>query len=277
MVFFVTKLLAIETTDKRGSVATALDGQVLLHKGLPDGSRSAQSLVPTIQALLRQVDWPIQSLDVVAVAIGPGSFTGLRVGLATARMLAYAVGAKLIGVNTLQAIAANVCIAETGTEGQIITTAVDAQRGEVCAQSFRLTPSRYFVREFYPEPVEDRRLLTFAAWWELANRNADIGFAGPILQKLSLGRTGTPDGNPCGSARKPAAMFCRSPCRNVCLLDESLWQPTAAGLARLAWERLHLGESDDLLTLQPYYSRLSAAEEKKLTPTGTTPLAAGFF
>ena len=254
---FVTKLLAIETTEKRGSVVIALDGKLLQYNELPNGQRSAQSLVPTIQAALKQVDWPIKSLDVVAVAIGPGSFTGLRVGLATARMLAYAVDAKLIGINTLQAIAANACIAGTVIEGQIITTAVDAQRGEVSAQTFRLMPSRYFVREFHPEPIDECRLLTFATWWELANMDTTICFAGPILQKISFGRAGTPDGKSCGSARKP---------ENVQLLDESLWKPSAAGVSRLAWERLQSGESDSLLTLQPYYSRPSAAEEKKLTP-----------
>ena len=237
----MTKLLAIETTEKRGSVAAALDGKVLQYHELPDGLRSAQSLVPTIQMALHQVDWPIKSLDVIAVAIGPGSFTGLRVGLATARMLAYAVGAKLIGINTLQAIAANVCFAQTGAEGQNITTAVDAQRGEVSAQTFRLTPSRYLVRELYPEPIDERRLLTFADWWELARFDTHICFAGPILSKIV--------------APKPD---------NVQLLDESLWQPNATGVGRLAWERLYSGESDDLLTLQPFYSRPSAAEEKKL-------------
>jgi len=239
----VTRLLAIETTEKRGSVAAAFDGKVLQYHELPDGQRSAQSLVPTIQTALRQVNWPVKSLDAIAVAIGPGSFTGLRIGLATARMLAYAVGAKLIGVNTLQVIAANVCISQTGTKGQNITTAVDAQRGEVTAQTFHLTPSRYFVRELYPEPVDEPRLLTFDAWWRSAQVDAKHCFAGSILQKIA--------------ARKP---------ENVPLLDESLWQPTAIGTARLAWERLHFSESDNLLTLQPYYSRPSAAEEKLLTP-----------
>jgi hypothetical protein len=50
---------------------------------------------------------------------------------------------------------------------------------------------------------------------------------------------------------------------NVQLIDESLWWPNAVGVSRIAWERLLSGESDDLLTLQPYYSRPSAAEEKK--------------
>ena len=238
IVIIVTKLLAIETTEKCGSVAVSIDGKILLHKELPDGQRSAQSLVPTIQAVLQQVDWPVKSLDAVAVALGPGSFTGLRIGLATARTLAYSVCAKLIGVNTLQAIAANVCLAMV--DKQTITAAIDAQRGEVSAQTFRLIQSQHFTGELYPEPVDERRLLTFAAWWELANDDSTLGFIGPILSKIV--------------ARKP---------ENVQLLDESQWSPNAVGVSRIAWERLLSGESDDLLTLQPYYSRPSAAEEKK--------------
>ena len=208
---------------------------------LTTGQRSAQSLVPCIRDCLHEADWPVKSLDAVAVAVGPGSFTGLRVGLATARMLAYTIGAKLIGVNTLQAIAVNACVDSQFVEGQTITAAVDAQRGEVSAQVFRLTPSRYFSQEFFPEPIDERRLLSFDAWWGLAENDASLLFSGPILSRIA--------------ERKPQCMR---------LADESLWQPNASGVARVAWERLYAGESDDLLTLQPYYSRLSAAEEKKL-------------
>ncbi|MCL2118302.1 MAG: tRNA (adenosine(37)-N6)-threonylcarbamoyltransferase complex dimerization subunit type 1 TsaB [Planctomycetaceae bacterium] len=242
----MTQLLAIETTEKRGSIALSLDGKILLQYELPDGQRSAQSLTPTIQTALWQVDWPIKSLDAVAVALGPGSFTGLRIGLATGRMLAYAVDAKLLGVNTLQAIAANVCL--TGDDeqvskwqnGQLVTTAVDAQRGEVSAQTFRMIPSRHFVGELFPEPVDERRLLTFDAWWTLADtQGGHLAFAGPVLSKIA--------------AQRPEAAQ---------LLDESLWSPNAGGVSRIAWERLFSGKSDDMLTLQPYYSRPSAAEEK---------------
>ena len=237
----MTKLLAIETTDTRGTIALSCDGAVLSQVELTTGQRSAQSLVPCIRDCLREVDWPVKSLDVVAVAVGPGSFTGLRVGLATARMLAYTIGAKLIGVNTLQAIAANACMDSQFVDGQTITTAVDAQRGEVSSQIFRLTPSRCFSQELFPEPIDERRLLSFDAWWGLAENDALLLFSGPILPRIV--------------ARKP---------EYVRLVDESLWQPNASGVAKIAWERQHADESDDLLTLQPYYSRLSAAEEKKL-------------
>ena len=257
----MTKLLAIETTDKQGSVAVSADGKVLFYQKLPDGQRSAQSLVPAIQTTLQQVDWSVMSLDAVTVALGPGSFTGLRVGLATSRMLAYAVGAKLLGVNTLQAIAANMCLARDHGQvvkwknGQHVTVAVDAQRGEASAQMFRLIPSRHFAGKLFPEPVDERRLLPFDTWWTLADNDgqererrdttmeprndAPLAFSGPILYKIA--------------DHKPKA---------VQLLDESLWSPNAVGVSHIAWERLLSGESDDLLTLQSYYSRPSAAEEK---------------
>lgn len=244
----MTKLLTIETTEKQGSIALSQDGVLLSHVELTAMRRSAQSLVPAIRETLRETDWDVKSLDIVTVATGPGSFTGLRVGLATARALAYAIGAKLIGVNTLQAIAANACvdpqrgglIGEEQKKASKITVAVDAQRGEVSAQIFRLTSSRHFSGELFPEPVDERRLLTFDAWWALAKNDDPLLFSGPILDKIAT--------------RKP---------EQVRLVDPSLWQPNAAGVTRIAWERLSDGESDDLLTLQPYYSRLSAAEEKK--------------
>ena len=202
-------------------------------------------MVPTVQAVLRQVGWSVKSLDAVAVALGPGSFTGLRIGLATARTLAFAVGAKLFGVNTLQVIAVNACLAgdfgqtEKPHSGRLITAAVDAQRGEVSAQTFWLTPSRHFAGDFYPEPIDERRLLSVSAWWAMAN-DAALDYTGPILFKTA--------------GAKP---------ESVRLLDESLWLPRAVGVSRIAWERLLSGESDDLMTMQPYYSRRSAAEEKK--------------
>ena len=241
----VIKLLAIETTEKQGSISLSQRGGPLSYVALTSGQRSAQSLVPTIRDTLIDNDWLVKSLDAVAVATGPGSFTGLRVGLATARMLAYALGAKLVGVNTLQAIAANVCLgsqkASQIIEGQTITVAIDAQRGEVSAQTFRLAPNRHFSRELFPEPIDNRRLLTFDAWWDLAANDVSLLFSGPILERIAV---------------------CKP--EHVSLVDESFWQPNAAGVAKVAWQRLLDGESDDLLTLQPYYSRLSAAEEKKL-------------
>ena len=104
----MTKLLAIETTDIRGSVACAQGETILLRHELNPEQRSAQSLVPAIDALLKEVGWSPSHLDEIAVAVGPGSFTGLRVGVTTAKILAWSVNARLYGIDTLAAIASKI-------------------------------------------------------------------------------------------------------------------------------------------------------------------------
>jgi tRNA threonylcarbamoyladenosine biosynthesis protein TsaB len=101
------RILAIETTDKTGSVAAMADDNLLADLMLDRTQRSAQSLAPAISRLLKQVGWLPADVQLVAVSIGPGSFTGLRVGVTAAKVFAYAVGAEVLGVNTLEAVAAN--------------------------------------------------------------------------------------------------------------------------------------------------------------------------
>ena len=123
--------LAIETADRYGSIAVAqVSGSQLKLLGsqdLPHTVRSAQSLAPAIQGLLTEHGLTGSSISTVAVAVGPGSFTGLRVGVATAKAFAYATGAGVIGVNTLDALASG------QTSGARLWTALDAHRGELFA------------------------------------------------------------------------------------------------------------------------------------------------
>src|SRR4051812_4115512 len=104
MVMF--RILALETSELSGSVAAAMDGDVVGELNLDPRLRSAQSLAPAIRTLLDQVGWRPQELALVAVTVGPGSFTGLRVGVATAKVMAYAAGADVLGISTHAAIAA---------------------------------------------------------------------------------------------------------------------------------------------------------------------------
>ena len=240
----MTKILAIETTEKQGSVAVSNDGVVLQHLPLDNHMRSAQSLIPAIKVLLTDVGVSAQQIDVIAVAIGPGSFTGLRVGLATARMLAYAIGSKLLGINTLQSIAANLTFENGGLEngtkvGQKVAVAIDAQRGDVSAQTFLFVQSSYINNSIFPVPQDKLQLMQFENWLNLSLNDTKMLFCGPVLKKMALQNK-----------------------TSVTVADEKYWQPNAVGVTRIAWERFRAGESDDLWSLQPYYSRLSAAEEK---------------
>ena len=99
------RVLAIETVGMTGSVAVLSGDEVLVERRLDTERRSAQTLAPAIQDLLAEVGWRPADLELVAVAQGPGSFTGLRIGITTAKGLAYVLGCRLLGVNTLRAIA----------------------------------------------------------------------------------------------------------------------------------------------------------------------------
>ena len=80
------RVLAIETTERLGSVAVGDENNVFDCKDLDSSQRSAESLAPGIRSVLETVEWTPQEIDLVAVTVGPGSFTGLRVGITTAKM-----------------------------------------------------------------------------------------------------------------------------------------------------------------------------------------------
>src|SRR5687768_6416743 len=105
------RILALETSGRSGSVA-ALIGQVVPvrtrvigQQALDDHQRNAQSLAPAIRSLLDVAGWRPADVQLVAVTAGPGSFTGLRVGVTTAKVFAYATSAAVLGVDTLEVIA----------------------------------------------------------------------------------------------------------------------------------------------------------------------------
>jgi tRNA threonylcarbamoyladenosine biosynthesis protein TsaB len=220
------RILALETSELTGTVAAAADGNVLAELQLDSQQRSAQSLAPAIRSLLERVGWQPCEIQLLAVTIGPGSFTGLRVGVATAKVLAYAAKAEISGVNTLEVIAA-----ATPKEFSAVSVAVDAQRGDVVAQVFRRGGAGWL------EIDGEQTLQPMAKW--LAALPAGIAVSGPVLKKAT-------------GLLPP----------NVAVLDPSLWRPMASNVARLAYRDYLAGRCDDLWTLLPLYSRPSAAEEK---------------
>ena len=221
------KILALETTEKNATVA-AWEGNRLMLELCPEG-RSAQTLAPAIRALLDQLGWKSREVQCVAVGIGPGSFTGLRVGVTTAKMFAYATGAKLIGIDTLEALAAG-----AGSETKRISVAIDAQRGEIVAQNFEVGCD-------LPVPLGPSRMIPVDQWWDFGKEaGKDTAFASPILHRIEKM---VPEG--------------------VVLEDRSRWNPQAAQIGKIAAKRFEQGQFDDLWTLLPQYSRPSAAEEKK--------------
>jgi tRNA threonylcarbamoyladenosine biosynthesis protein TsaB len=128
------KILALDTALGACSAAI-LDGDSLLSRRFERRMRGhAEALVPMVETVRREVGLAYGDLDLMAVTIGPGTFTGLRIGLATARGLSLAAGVPLLGVTTLQAIAAGA--RHSSPEGEDILVALDARRGQVYVQLF---------------------------------------------------------------------------------------------------------------------------------------------
>ena len=221
------RILAIETTDVSGSIAALDSNRIVAAVDLNRLTRSAQSLAPAIVELLQTVGWQPSDVELAGVATGPGSFTGLRVGVTTAKLFAYTVGAAVMGVHTLEVIAA-----QSPSEVAEVWTVLDAQRSQVFAARYlRDAAGRW-------QPQDETLLLDNAQW--LALLYAGQAVSGPALIKLS---EQVPSG--------------------VVILDGSLWSPKAATVGQLAWQRYQSGCRDDVFALLPQYYRPSAAEEKR--------------
>jgi tRNA threonylcarbamoyladenosine biosynthesis protein TsaB len=224
------RVLALETSGRVGSIALleAGDGSapVLRDLGLPAAERSARSLLPSIDSLLREFAWRPADLELIATTTGPGSFTGLRIGVVAAKTLAYVTGAKLVGVHTLAAIAVG-----AGVDAPRLWTVLDSQRQELFVASF--DPRRSISEQETPAT----EILSVDAW--LARLTPGDAVAGPPLAKCR--------------ERIPAG---------IAIVDEAQWSPAAGFTGQLAVELLRRGTSIDPLALVPNYYRKSAAEDK---------------
>ena len=120
------RILSIDAATKGLGVAITENDKLIALSCLNVGKTHSQRLLPLLNDLLESGNLSLKDIDMVAVTIGPGSFTGLRIGISSAKAIAYAIGTKIIGVKTLDALAQN-CIGYNG----IICPILDARRNEV--------------------------------------------------------------------------------------------------------------------------------------------------
>jgi len=224
-------ILALETTEKFGSAALLDSGHGLAEIVLPKDRRSSRTLHPALQSLFEQSQIAPADVDIVAVVAGPGSFTGLRVGVTAAKVFAYTTGAKVVALDTFQTVAS-----ATPPHAGVISVGVDAQRGEVAVAVLRQTATGHL------ETLKEPELIPLADWWRHAELYKDVLFTGPALERWW--EKVPPD---------------------LVLAEESDWFPKASAAGTLAAQRIALGQQfEDVWSLLPIYSRLSAAEENTL-------------
>lgn len=128
----MTKVLALDTSSAVASVAVVDDEKILGEVTLNYKKQHSTILLPMIDRLLKSLDLKINDVDCIAATSGPGSFTGLRIGAATAKGLCHGAGKPLIGIPTLDALAFNMANAKG-----IICPIIDALRGNVYTAIYR--------------------------------------------------------------------------------------------------------------------------------------------
>lgn len=148
-------ILAIDTTTRWGSVAVVAGGCVQASLAVSAPLDHSESLLPTVSHLLSRLDLGVGDLQAVAAARGPGSFTGVRIGLASAQGLALAAGVRGLGLSSLEALA----LSDAGApEGAWLCPWIDAGRGEVYAAAY-LAGSRGLISVREPCLVRPDRWL----------------------------------------------------------------------------------------------------------------------
>lgn len=226
-----TPLLALDTSTTQAALSVfRLEGDQVVV-GRPDPTvRHGRTLVPAIQSLLAEAHIDIGSLGGLIVGLGPGSYTGLRIGLTVAKTLSYALGKGLATFDSLEAVARN-----APKDALRVAVIGDAQRGDLYAAEFhRTAPGGCLVRE------SETRVVSREEW--TATVQAGTFVLGPALLVPRLAGV-VPSG----------AVTPDDPGAN-------LPQPeTIATLAREIWRS---GQRSDPWFLEPVYLRRSAAEEQ---------------
>ncbi len=215
-------ILALETATEKGSLALAAEDRVLLTYSLESQGDYLTRLMPGVATILRQAGQEASDLAGVAVSVGPGNFTGLRIGLATAKTLAWSIGCALVPVPTMEVVAAQV-----SRQSQPVAVVMDAKRGEVFW-------GRFWCSEDQPRMVEGPSRLPVA---DLPARlHPPLLLSGPGLDAHREALTGL----------LPPEIALAPP--------EGRW-PQAATLARLACRRLEAGLTANPAHLVPTYLR----------------------
>ena len=217
----------METAGRDGSVALVDGGTVVAESTFPGGFRHAAGLLPLIDHLMRTQGWLSADLDHVYVSAGPGSFTGIRIGVTVAKALAIAAGVRLVAVPSLAVIVEN-----APAESAHAAVVLDAKREQVFAATFDRTADGWAERE--PAHLEGLTHL-------LERSPRPVHLMG--------------DGIPSHRQYIPADA-------GVIVTPPELWRPRAAVVARLGSALAAAGRFVDPDQLLPTYIRRAEAEEK---------------
>lgn len=218
------RAIVLETSGTQSEVALADESGFLASRIVSAARKHARDLAPALQEMAQSAGWPIRAIDLITLDVGPGSYTGLRVGVMTAKTIAYATGAKVVGVDAMTILAYG-----APADAHRISAIVDAQQGRVYSAQIVRSPSGAlaFEKEISIQPADE--------WAAAIPENAFV--TGPALARFA--------------PLVPAGRRIASPEQQI---------PTAASLWMAALARVRADSFDDFWTIEPLYLRRSSAE-----------------
>jgi len=218
-------ILAMDTSSLTATVAVLTDEKLMGEFSVSNKLTHSQTIMPMTDTLLKTASMQISDIDVFAVSVGPGSFTGLRIGMATAKTFAQALNKPIIGVSSLEAIAQNISFTDA-----IICPIMDARRSEVYNALYKNGNEISVPRALHIEELLD----------ELKDKKVVFAGDGVLIHKEKILKN-----------------------ENWCIAPEHLILPKASSLAYAALKRARNNDFDDLYSLDPIYLRKSQAERER--------------
>jgi len=222
-------LLCFDTTSREASIAVLRDEEILLEYNFASRDNLSAVLIPSLEFMLRSLGMGIAQIDLFGVAVGPGLFTGIRIGLATLKGLNFTAPRPMVGVNTLEALASKFADSK-----KTVVPLIDARKGEVYLGCYRFAGGE--IHELLPPCL--MAVSTLAGRLE------------PFADKVFV-----------GSGAQCHGVFLESAFPGSRLLNRSHF--LASEIGKIALQRFHRQQAVcDLQELLPFYLRRPDAESK---------------
>lgn len=212
-------ILSIETSTATSSIAIHENGQLISSQSIMLEKSHSEYLAPSIKYLFETCGLKMKSIEAVAISMGPGSYTGLRIGTSSAKGICYALDAKLIAINSLHAMASG--MAKYQFEKVLLCPMIDARRMEVYC----------LVEKVDGTAVENTqaKIIDESSFADLLKKNRIIFFGdGAAKCQSALNKSGN-------------AIFIEG------------IEPSAVDVGRLAWQAFQQNKFEDLAYFEPFY------------------------
>jgi tRNA threonylcarbamoyladenosine biosynthesis protein TsaB len=218
----VPLILAVETSGRLGSVALAQGAKLLGEQNFTGPMRHSAEVFPAILGLLQQFDKKPNQIEQVYISVGPGSFTGLRIAVTLAKTLALANSVKIIAVDTLNVIAANINFQDKSEQLGVI---LDAKRGQFFVAVYEKT------QDGWGKILPDSLMTAEDFLGRFNDKPIALIGEGLVFYRNNFTH------------------------KNVRVLDEKYWNSSAANVHRLGWQMAQRSQFTDPITLTPNYLR----------------------